>query len=83
MVTALPSREDTEPGLQACKTLLLRMIADPEALLRCFDPVHRRSQIDTHAGLLGWDVPQIFDRCREQVGLLHEEQERRHSPQSG
>ena len=31
--------------------------------------VHHRSQIDTYAGLEGWDVPDIFGRKAEQVGL--------------
>ncbi len=43
--------------------------------------VHHRSQIDTYSGLQGWDVPQIFDRYREQVDLLQEEQKRLHSNQ--
>ena len=42
--------------------------------------VHHRSQIDTYSGLEGWDVPQIYDRYREQVELLQDEQKRLHSP---
>ncbi|MCE7927259.1 MAG: DinB family protein [Chloroflexi bacterium CFX7] len=30
--------------------------------------IHHRSQIDTYAGLNGWDVPQIFDRSAETIG---------------
>ena len=41
--------------------------------------VHHRSQIDTYAGLQGWDVPQIYGRYREQVELLQTEQGRLHS----
>ena len=41
--------------------------------------VHHRSQIDTYSGLQGWDVPQIFDRYREQVELLQEQQKQLHS----
>ena len=41
--------------------------------------VHHRSQIDTYSGLQGWDVPQIFDRYREQIDPLQEEQKRLHS----
>ena len=41
--------------------------------------VHHRSQIDTYSGLEGWDVPQIYDRYREQVELLQDEQKRLHS----
>ncbi len=41
--------------------------------------VHHRSQIDTYAGLQGWDVPQIYGRYREQVESLQAEQKRLHS----
>jgi uncharacterized damage-inducible protein DinB len=30
--------------------------------------VHHRSQLDTYAGMNGWDVPQIYGRSAEQVG---------------
>ena len=36
--------------------------------------VHHRSQIDTYAGLEGWDVPQIYGRTREQIDLLQDRQ---------
>jgi uncharacterized damage-inducible protein DinB len=32
--------------------------------------VHHRSQIDTYAGLNGWEVPQIYGRAAEQIGAL-------------
>ena len=38
--------------------------------------VHHRSQIDTYAGLQGWDVPQIYGRYREQVESMQGEQKR-------
>ena len=31
--------------------------------------VHHRSQIDTYAGIAGWEVQQIFGRKAEEVGL--------------
>lgn len=31
--------------------------------------IHHRSQIDTYAGINGWDVPDIFGRSAEQVGM--------------
>jgi uncharacterized damage-inducible protein DinB len=34
--------------------------------------VHHRSQIDTYAGLEGWDVPQIYGRTREQIDELQD-----------
>ena len=36
--------------------------------------VHHRSQIDTYAGLQGWDVPQIYGRTREQIDELQARQ---------
>ena len=36
--------------------------------------VHHRAQIDTYAGLEGWDVPQIYDRTREQIDELQDRQ---------
>ncbi|MEA2683961.1 MAG: hypothetical protein QOK05_2289 [Chloroflexota bacterium] len=33
--------------------------------------VHHRSQIDTYAGINGWQVPQIFNRTAEEVAGLH------------
>lgn len=30
--------------------------------------IHHRSQIDTYAGLNGWDVPQIYNRSAEAIG---------------
>jgi uncharacterized damage-inducible protein DinB len=40
--------------------------------------VHHRSQIDTYAGLLGWQVPQIFERTFESIAALQPEQRARH-----
>ena len=39
--------------------------------------VHHRSQIDTYAGMQGWDVPQIYGRTREQIDELQEGQRAR------
>jgi uncharacterized damage-inducible protein DinB len=44
-------------------------------LLMCLEhEVHHRSQIDTYAGLQGWEPPQIYGRSAEQVGLERERQ---------
>ena len=44
-------------------------------LMMCLEhEVHHRSQIDTYAGLQGWDVPHIYGRSAEQVGLERERQ---------
>ena len=40
--------------------------------------VHHRSQIDTYAGLNGWEPPHIYGRSAEQVGLERERQRRLH-----
>ena len=40
--------------------------------------VHHRSQIDTYAGLLGWPVPQIFERTYESISALQPEERARH-----
>ena len=40
--------------------------------------VHHRSQIDTYSGLQSWDVPQIFDRYREDIDVLQAEQKKLH-----
>jgi uncharacterized damage-inducible protein DinB len=40
--------------------------------------VHHRSQIDTYAGLLGWNVPHIFERSFESITALQHEQRARH-----
>lgn len=41
--------------------------------------IHHRSQIDTYAGLNGWDVPQIYARSAEQVGERQAEQRAKHA----
>jgi uncharacterized damage-inducible protein DinB len=49
-------------------------------LLMCLEhEVHHRSQIDTYAGLQGWDPPQIYGRSAEQVGLERERQRAEHT----
>lgn len=41
--------------------------------------VHHRSQIDTYAGLNGWEPPQIYGRSAEQVGAERERQRAKHA----
>ena len=60
---------DTDGALSGWRVLMMMLEHE----------VHHRSQIDTYSGLQGWDVPQIFDRYREQVGLLQEQQRQLHS----
>lgn len=40
--------------------------------------IHHRSQIDTYAGLNGWDVPQIYGRSAETIGGLQEAERAKH-----
>ncbi len=49
-------------------------------LMMCLEhEVHHRSQIDTYAGLQGWDVPHIYGRSAEQVGAQRERQKQLHA----
>ena len=56
---------DTEGTLSGWRVLM--MLVEHE--------VHHRSQIDTYAGLQGWDVPQIYGRTREEIDELQEQQQ--------
>lgn len=48
-------------------------------LMMCLEhEVHHRSQIDTYAGLNGWEPPQIYGRSAEQVGAERERQIQQH-----
>jgi uncharacterized damage-inducible protein DinB len=40
--------------------------------------IHHRSQIDTYAGINGWDVPQIYNRSAESIGSLQDAERRKH-----
>lgn len=60
---------DTEgQGLSGWRILLMMMEHD----------IHHRSQIDTYAGLNGWDVPQIYNRSAESIGALQERERAKH-----
>jgi len=41
--------------------------------------IHHRSQIDTYAGINGWDVPDIYNRSAETIGSLQAEQRAKHN----
>jgi uncharacterized damage-inducible protein DinB len=41
--------------------------------------IHHRSQIDTYAGINGWDVPHIYGRSAESVGALQASEREKHS----
>ena len=59
---------DTDGALSGWRVLLMMMEHD----------IHHRSQVDTYAGLNGWDVPQIYGRQAEQIGALQERERARH-----
>ncbi len=40
--------------------------------------IHHRSQIDTYAGLNGWEVPQIYNRAAEEIGALQAAERAKH-----
>lgn len=40
--------------------------------------VHHRSQVDTYAGLNGWDVPQIYGRAAETIASLQPAERAKH-----
>lgn len=41
--------------------------------------IHHRSQIDTYAGLNGWDVPDIYGRSAEQIGQRQDIERSKHA----
>ncbi len=59
---------DSDATLPGWRLLLMMMEHD----------IHHRSQIDTYAGLNGWDVPQIYNRSAEKIGTLQGEQRAKH-----
>jgi uncharacterized damage-inducible protein DinB len=59
---------DTEAALSGWRVLLMMVEHD----------IHHRSQIDTYAGLNGWDVPQIYGRRAEQIGALQRSEREKH-----
>lgn len=63
---------DTEATLPGWRVLLMMMEHD----------IHHRSQIDTYAGLNGWDVPQIYNRSAETIGGLQAAQREKHGRKS-
>ena len=60
---------DSEATLPGWRLLLMMMEHD----------IHHRSQIDTYAGLNGWDVPQIYNRSAETIGTLQDAQRAKYS----
>ena len=59
---------DSDATLPGWRLLLMMMEHD----------IHHRSQIDTYAGLNGWDVPQIYNRSAEAIGTLQDAQRAKH-----
>lgn len=59
---------DSDGALPGWRILLMMMEHD----------IHHRSQIDTYAGLNGWDVPDIYNRSAETIGSLQSAQRAKH-----
>ncbi len=55
---------DGQGGLSGWRLLLMMMEHD----------IHHRSQIDTYAGINGWDVPDIYNRSAEHIATKQDEQ---------
>jgi len=60
---------DTDGTLPGWRLLMMMMEHD----------IHHRSQIDTYAGINGWDVPDIYNRSAETIATLQDEQKARHA----
>lgn len=59
---------DSDGSLQGWRVLMMMLEHD----------IHHRSQIDTYAGLNGWDVPQIYNRAAEDIGALQAAERAKH-----
>ena len=59
---------DTNGDLSGWRILMLMVEHD----------IHHRSQIDTYAGINGWDPPDIYGRTAEAVAAQRENQVRKH-----
>ncbi len=59
---------DSDGSLPGWRLLLMMMEHD----------IHHRSQIDTYAGINGWDVPQIYNRSAEAIGSLQVAERAKH-----
>lgn len=59
---------DTDATLPGWRVLLMMMEHD----------IHHRSQIDTYAGINGWDVPDIYNRSAETIGGLQAQERKKH-----
>jgi uncharacterized damage-inducible protein DinB len=59
---------DTAGGLSGWRVLLMMTEHD----------IHHRSQIDTYAGMNGWDVPDIYGRSAEAIAGLQAAERARH-----
>ena len=60
---------DTDASLSGWRVLMMMVEHD----------IHHRSQIDTYAGLNGWDVPDIYGRSAETIGGLQASERAKHS----
>lgn len=68
----LERRVDTidTPGLTLPGWRLLLMMMEHD--------IHHRSQIDTYAGINGWEIPDIYNRSAETIGGLQAQERAKH-----
>jgi uncharacterized damage-inducible protein DinB len=59
---------DSDGALSGWRVLMMMLEHD----------IHHRSQIDTYAGVNGWDVPDIYGRSAETIGSLQEGERAKH-----
>jgi uncharacterized damage-inducible protein DinB len=59
---------DTEASLSGWRILMMMLEHD----------IHHRSQLDTYAGINGWDVPDIYGRSAERIATQRETQIKRY-----
>ena len=60
---------DSDGALSGWRVLMMMLEHD----------IHHRSQIDTYAGINGWDVPDIYGRSAESIGALQASEREKHS----
>lgn len=64
---------DTAAALSGWRVLMMMLEHD----------IHHRSQIDTYAGMNGWDVPDIYGRSAETIGGLQDVERAKHGQAGG
>lgn len=89
----LPALTDSAAAFRACleqtpDTWLTRKVETIDSgfglsgwrllLMMAEHDIHHRSQLDTYAGINGWDVPHIYNRSAESIGALQAAERAKH-----